>query len=72
MVNMKKKQIIIGVLAVLAIPVLMWLYGLIGTACGAFKPIEIAQMNAISKCGATLVLSESDQQQVKLCEGFVR
>ena len=69
---MKKKQIIICVLAVLAIPVVMWLYGLIGTACGAFAPIDIARMNAISKCGAKLVLSESDQQQVEMCERFAR
>ena len=69
---MKKKQIIIGVLAIVAISVVMWLYGLIGTACGAFAPIDIAQMNAISKCGAKLVLSESDQQQVEMCERFTR
>lgn len=68
----KKKIIIIGILAIVAIPVVMWLYGLIGTVCGAFKPIEIAQMNAISKCGAKLVLSESDQQQVEMCERFTR
>lgn len=69
---MEKKQIIIGILAIVAIPVVMWLYGLIGTACGAFAPIDIARMNAISKCGAKLVLSESDQQQVEMCERFTR
>ena len=69
---MKKKQIIIGILAIVAIPVVMWLYGLIGTACGAFAPVDIARMNAISKCGAKLVLSESDRQQVNVCEGFMR
>lgn len=69
---MKKKQIVIGVLAILAIPVVMWLYGLIGTVCGAFAPIDVARMNAISKCGAKLALSESDQQQVEMCERFAR
>lgn len=69
---MKKKQIIIGVLAIVAIPTVMWLYGLIGTACGAFAPIDVARMNAISKCGAKLVLSESDKQQVRFCEGITR
>lgn len=69
---MKKKQIIIGGAAILAIPVVMWLYGLIGTVCGAFAPIDVARMNAISKCGAKLVLSKAEQHQVEMCDGFMR
>lgn len=67
-----KKIIRIGILVVLAIPAVMWLYGVIGMAMGAFKPIEVATMNAISKSGAKLVLDDSGRQQVEFCERFTR